>query len=74
VGAHHPEGIWIILGRLGTAWYFFHFASLPFLGFLEKPLPLPESISRAVLSHKTPPGGGGGPLPSGAAAKPMEKN
>jgi ubiquinol-cytochrome c reductase cytochrome b subunit len=74
VGAHHPEGIWIILGRLGTAWYFFHFASLPFLGFFEKPLPLPESISRAVLSHKTPHGGGGGPLPSGAAAKPMEKN
>jgi ubiquinol-cytochrome c reductase cytochrome b subunit len=74
VGAHHPEGIWIILGRLGTAWYFFHFASLPFLGFFEKPLPLPESISRAVLAYKNPPGGGGGPLPSGAAAKPMEKN
>jgi ubiquinol-cytochrome c reductase cytochrome b subunit len=74
VGAHHPEGIWIILGRLGTAWYFFHFAALPFLGLIEKPLPLPESISRAVLEHRTPPsGGGGGPLPSGAAAKPMEK-
>jgi len=74
VGAHHPEGIWIILGRLGTAWYFFHFAALPFLGLIEKPLPLPESISRAVLQNRTPPsGGGGGPLPSGAAAKPMEK-
>ena len=33
--------------------------------FLHKPLPLPESIARAVL--------GGGPLPAGAAAKPMEK-
>jgi len=40
---------------------------LPILGKLEKPLPLPESISRAVLSV------GGGPLPRGAAAKPMEK-
>jgi ubiquinol-cytochrome c reductase cytochrome b subunit len=74
VGAHHPEGIWILLGRLGTAWYFFHFAALPFLGLIEKPLPLPESISRAVLQDRKPPsGGGGGPLPSGAAAKPMEK-
>jgi ubiquinol-cytochrome c reductase cytochrome b subunit len=74
VGAHHPEGIWIVLGRLGTAWYFFHFASLPFLGFFEKPLPLPESISRAVLADRPHSGGGGGPLPSAAAAKPMEKN
>jgi len=40
---------------------------LPVLGKLERPLPLPESISRAVL------GRGGGPLPRGAAAKPMEK-
>jgi ubiquinol-cytochrome c reductase cytochrome b subunit len=29
-------------------------------------LPLPESIARPVLR-------GGGPLPAGAAAKPMEK-
>jgi ubiquinol-cytochrome c reductase cytochrome b subunit len=71
VGAHHPEGIWIALGRFGTAWYFFHFAALPFLGFFEKTLPLPESISRAVLTYKAH---GGGPLPSAAAAKPMEKN
>ena len=35
------------------------------LARLERPLPLPESIARAVL--------GGGPLPAGAAAKPMEK-
>ena len=34
---------------------------------LEKPLPLPESISRPVLRR------GGGPLPAGAAGKPMEK-
>jgi ubiquinol-cytochrome c reductase cytochrome b/c1 subunit len=70
VGKHRPEGIWVVLGRVATAYYFLHFlVILPLLGKLERPLPLPESISRAVLGH-----GGGGPLPSGAAtAKPMEK-
>jgi ubiquinol-cytochrome c reductase cytochrome b/c1 subunit len=68
-GAHKPEGIWVVLSRLGALYYFFHFlVILPILGKLEKPLPLPESISQAVLG-----GRGGGPLPSGAAAKPMEK-
>ena len=50
-----------------TLYYFLHFlVILPILGKLERPLPLPESISRPVI-------GGGGPMPSGAAAKPMEK-
>jgi ubiquinol-cytochrome c reductase cytochrome b subunit len=40
---------------------------LPLLGKFERPLPLPESISRPVLR-------GGGPLPASAAAKPMEKS
>ncbi len=70
VGAHRPEGLWVVLGRVATAYYFLHFlVILPILGKIERPLPLPESISRPVV----PRGGGGGPLPSGAAAKPMEK-
>ena len=69
VGAHRPEGIWVVIGRVATAWYFLHFlVVLPLLGKIERPLPLPESISRAVLRR-----GGGGPLPGGAPAKPMEK-
>jgi ubiquinol-cytochrome c reductase cytochrome b subunit len=68
VGAHPPSGIWVVIGRVATAYYFLHFlVILPILGKLERPLPLPDSISRPVIS------GGGGPLPSGAAAKPMEK-
>ena len=67
VGANHPEGIWIPLGRVATAYYFMHFAALPFLGVLERTLPLPESISRRVVRV------GGGPLPAGMTAKPMEK-
>ncbi len=66
VGAHRPQGIWVVIGRVATLYYFFHFlVLLPILGKIERPLPLPESISRPVL--------GGGPLPGGVAAKPMEK-
>jgi ubiquinol-cytochrome c reductase cytochrome b subunit len=69
VGAHKPEGIWVVLGRVATTYYFLHFlVILPFLGKLERPLPLPDSISRPVL------GAGGGPLPTGATATPMEKH
>ncbi len=70
VGGHPPEGIWVVLGRVATAYYYLHFlVILPFLGKYEKPLPLPESISMPVLRS----GAGGGPLPGGAPAKPMEK-
>jgi len=70
-GAHKPEGIWVILSRIGTLYYFLHMlVILPVLGKLERPLPLPESISHPVTGGR---GGGGGPLPSGATAKPMEK-
>ncbi len=70
VGAHKPEGIWVVIGRVAATYYFLHFlVILPVLGKLEKPLPLPESISRPVI----PRSGGGGPLPGGAPAKPMEK-
>jgi ubiquinol-cytochrome c reductase cytochrome b subunit len=74
VGAHHPVEPYVSLGRIATIYYFLHFLVLvPAFGFIEKPLPLPESISSPVLKAKFPSGGGGGPLPSGAAAKPMEK-
>ena len=68
-GGKPAEGIWVVLSRIATAYYFLHFlVILPVLGKFERPLPLPESISQAVL-----PRGGGGPLPAGAASKPMEK-
>ena len=50
VGAFPPEGMWIIVGRLSTAYYFFFFGILPVVGWLEKTKPLPASISEAVLS------------------------
>jgi len=55
------------LGQAATAYYFAHFLIiLPVLGFVEKPLPLPTSISEPVLK-------GGGAASAAAAAKPMEK-
>ena len=39
-----------ICSRILTAYYFFFFLVLmPFLGLLEKPLPVPETISEPVL-------------------------
>jgi ubiquinol-cytochrome c reductase cytochrome b/c1 subunit len=68
-GAHKPEGIWVVLSRVCTLYYFLHYlVILPILGKLERPLPLPESISQPVLGMR-----GGGPLPGSVPAKPMEK-
>tara|TARA_B110000438_G_scaffold271215_1_gene288931 strand:+ start:94 stop:1380 length:1287 start_codon:yes stop_codon:yes gene_type:complete len=50
LGAKPPEGIYLILSRLATAYYFIHFLILlPFLGRYEKTDPLPNSISDPVL-------------------------
>ena len=76
VGGKPPEGIYVVIGRVATAYYFLHFLVLmPVVGWIERPLPLPESISNPVTrGRRGPPGlGGGGPLPAGATAKPMEK-
>jgi quinol-cytochrome oxidoreductase complex cytochrome b subunit len=72
IGGNPPEGVFIIVGRLATAFYFLFFLSLPFIGWFERPLPLPESIASSVLS-KEDSGGGGGGAPDGAAAKPEDR-
>ena len=49
VGAKPPEGILVPIGGAATAYYFFHFLILmPVLGFIEKPHPVPDSISAPV--------------------------
>ncbi len=51
VGSQPPEGSMVMLGRVCTAYYFLHFVLLWFVsGGREKTLPLPESISKAVLA------------------------
>jgi quinol-cytochrome oxidoreductase complex cytochrome b subunit len=60
LGSQPPEGVYVVLAQIGTAYYFSHFLILlPLLGKLERPKPLPQSISQPVM-------------PSGAAATPAE--
>jgi len=50
LGAKPAEGIYVVLALLGTIYYFFHFLILlPLLGSIERPKPLPASISEPVL-------------------------
>jgi ubiquinol-cytochrome c reductase cytochrome b subunit len=52
LGSQPPEGGYVIAAQLGTAYYFSHFLILlPLLGKLERPLPLPQSISQPVLER-----------------------
>ncbi|HEX4891043.1 MAG TPA: cytochrome b, partial [Alphaproteobacteria bacterium] len=50
IGAKPAEGMYLVIGRIATAYYFLHFfIILPVLGLVETPKPLPESISKSVL-------------------------
>jgi quinol-cytochrome oxidoreductase complex cytochrome b subunit len=65
-GANKPEGIWVILSRVAALYYFAHFlVILPILGKLERPLPLPESITQAVT---------GRPIEAVITGRPLESH
>ena len=50
LGAMPAEGIYVVLARVGTVYYFAHFLIiLPLLGIVEKPKEVPKSISASVL-------------------------
>ena len=51
LGVQNPEGIYILLGRACTAWYFIHFlVILPLLNIIETPRALPKSVSDPIFS------------------------
>ena len=53
IGANPPEGMYLIIGRIATIYYFVHFILImPLLGFKEKTNPLPMSISDPVLDSE----------------------
>ncbi len=55
LGAQPAEGIYVILSRLATVYYFAHFLIiLPVLGIIEKPKNVPTSISESVLGKSAP--------------------
>ncbi|MBT6256549.1 MAG: cytochrome b/b6 [Alphaproteobacteria bacterium] len=61
LGGKPAEGIYVMLSRLATAYYFIHFlVILPLLSVVEKTRPLPQSISTPVT---------GGGMVSAPAAK-----
>ncbi len=64
-GSQPPEGEIVVVGRIATAAYFLFFPLLWILGKVEKPRPLPQSISAPVLKSKG--------ASAGHAAQPMEK-
>ena len=51
LGSKPAEGIYVVMSLIGTAIYFGHcLVIMPLMAKLEKPLPLPESISASVLA------------------------
>ena len=51
LGAQAADGIYVLLSKICTAYYFIHFiVILPVLSRIEKPRPLPTSISESVLA------------------------
>lgn len=68
LGGASPTPMVIGLTQIATAYYFLHFlVVLPIVSSMEKPLPLPNSITEAVLKGK----GGTSPAHS-AVAQPAE--
>ncbi len=53
LGAQPAEGGYVTAAQILTAYYFAHFLIImPVLGLVEKPRPVPESISASVLHQK----------------------
>jgi ubiquinol-cytochrome c reductase cytochrome b subunit len=72
-GGAPAEEPYVRLSQIASAYYFAHFLIiLPLLSFIEKPLPLPNSIAEAVLGKKADHTGSATGLPGGAAAAPAE--
>jgi ubiquinol-cytochrome c reductase cytochrome b/c1 subunit len=50
MGAQAPEGVYLIISRVATIYYFVHFLIImPVLGFIEKTKPVPISIADPIL-------------------------
>ncbi|MEM8826931.1 MAG: cytochrome b N-terminal domain-containing protein, partial [Pseudomonadota bacterium] len=79
-GGALAEQPYIIISQICTIWYFAHFLIIiPLVSRLETPLPLPASISEAVLKGKATTGApvgiedtGRGAAPTGPVAQPAE--
>ena len=51
MGAMPAEGIYLLVSRVATAYYFIHFIIvMPLLGYMEKTKPVPLSIAEPIIS------------------------
>ncbi len=51
MGAQPAEGIYLLISRIATVYYFVHFLIImPVLGFVEKTSPIPTSIADPIIS------------------------
>ena len=73
-GGKPAEEPWVRLSQMFTAYYFAHFLIItPLVSRFEKTLPLPKSISEAVLAkYGRGPSGTPGPRFGGVSAQPAE--
>lgn len=75
-GAAHPNNLTVIASQLAAMYYFAHFLLiLPLVSMIERPLPLPNSITEAVLGgYKTaePIGVQPSPHPHSTVLQPAE--
>jgi quinol-cytochrome oxidoreductase complex cytochrome b subunit len=52
LGSQPPEGGYVVAARILTAYYFIHFLIImPVIGLIERPKPLPASITEAALAE-----------------------
>ena len=71
LGSKPAEQPYVFWSQFFTIAYFaFFLVALPVLGLIETPKQLPRSITESVLGKA---GGGGSPLPAGAAAAPEKR-
>jgi hypothetical protein len=72
LGSQPPEGIYLVFGRILTAYYFLFFlVVMPVVGWIEKPKALPGSITESVLGPQETPVAAAKPAPHRRAPEPV---
>ena len=69
LGSKPPEGGYLIVAQICTAYYFIHFlVIMPIVGIIETPKPRPRTIANSIFGSSSH-GGGRMPQPAPAAAE-----
>lgn len=72
LGSQPPEGVYLVFGRILTAYYFLFFlVVMPVVGWIEKPKALPGSITESVLGPQETPVAAAKPAPQRRAPEPV---